>query len=38
MTGVFAELERRHGSVEGYLRHAGLTDEELELVRERLRS
>jgi protein-tyrosine phosphatase len=38
MTGVFAELQRRHGSVEGYLRHIGLTDEELELVRERLRS
>jgi protein-tyrosine phosphatase len=36
MVGVFAELERRHGSVEGYLRHVGLTDEELELVRARL--
>jgi protein-tyrosine phosphatase len=38
MTGVFAELERRHGSVEGYLRHVGLTEEDLELVRARLRS
>jgi protein tyrosine/serine phosphatase len=38
MTGVFAELERRHGSVEGYLRHVGLADEELERIRARLRS
>ena len=37
MTGVFAELERRYGGVESYLRGAGLTAEELELVRERLR-
>jgi protein tyrosine/serine phosphatase len=37
MTGVFAELERRHGSVEGYLLHAGLTDDELEQARARLR-
>jgi protein-tyrosine phosphatase len=37
MTGVFAELERRHGGVEGYLRHAGVSDEELELARARLR-
>jgi protein-tyrosine phosphatase len=37
MVGVFAELERRYGSVEGYLRGAGLTDEELELARARLR-
>jgi protein tyrosine/serine phosphatase len=37
MAGVFAELERRHGSVESYLRGAGLTDEELELARARLR-
>lgn len=36
MVGVFAELERRHGGVEAYLRGAGVTDEELELVRERL--
>ena len=35
--GVFSELERRYGSVEGYLRHAGLTDEELAEARARLR-
>ena len=37
MAGVFEELERRHGSVEGYLRRVGVTDEELGLVRSRLR-
>jgi protein-tyrosine phosphatase len=37
MRGVFAELGRRYGSVEGYLRHVGLTDEELEQARARLR-
>jgi hypothetical protein len=37
MLGVFAELERRYGGVESYLRGAGVTDGELELVRERLR-
>lgn len=37
MTGVFAELERRHGSVESYLRGAGVTGDELERVRTRLR-
>jgi protein-tyrosine phosphatase len=37
MIGVFAELERRHGGVESYLRGAGVTNEELELVRARLR-
>jgi protein-tyrosine phosphatase len=37
MTGVFSELERRYGGVGSYLRGAGLTTEELELVRERLR-
>jgi protein tyrosine/serine phosphatase len=37
MPGVFSELERRYGGVEGYLREAGVTDEELELVRARLR-
>jgi protein-tyrosine phosphatase len=37
MVGVFAELGRRHGGVEGYLREAGATEEELELVRTRLR-
>jgi protein-tyrosine phosphatase len=37
ITGVFDELERRYGSVEGYLRNAGLGDEELERARSRLR-
>jgi protein tyrosine/serine phosphatase len=37
MTDVFAELERRYGSVGGYLRAAGVGDEELELARRRLR-
>jgi protein tyrosine/serine phosphatase len=37
MVGVFAELERRHGGVESYLRAGGVTDEELGLVRARLR-
>jgi hypothetical protein len=37
MTGVFTELDRRYGGVEAYLRGAGVTDEELELVRARLR-
>jgi protein-tyrosine phosphatase len=37
MVGVFAELERRYGSVESYLLGAGLTHEELELARARLR-
>ena len=37
MVGVFAELERRYGGVEAYLRGAGVTDEELGLVRARLR-
>jgi protein-tyrosine phosphatase len=36
MVGVFDELERRYGGVEQYLRGAGVTDEELELVRARL--
>ena len=36
MLGVFEELRRRHGSVEGYLRSAGVSDEELELARARL--
>ena len=35
--GVFAELARRHGSVEGYLRDNGLTDDELARARARLR-
>jgi protein tyrosine/serine phosphatase len=37
MVGVLAELERRHGSVEAYLRAGGLTDEDLRLARNRLR-
>jgi protein-tyrosine phosphatase len=37
MLGVFAELTRRYGSVEAYLREAGASDEELELARARLR-
>ena len=38
MTGVFAELGRRHGGVEGYLRGAGVSEEDLELARKRLRA
>jgi protein tyrosine/serine phosphatase len=34
---VFAELGRRYGSVEDYLRAAGVSDEELELARARLK-
>jgi protein tyrosine/serine phosphatase len=37
MAGVFEELERRYGSVEGYLRSAGLSDEELQVAAGRLR-
>jgi protein-tyrosine phosphatase len=37
MLGVFAELDRRYGSVEGYLRSAGASDDELALARARLR-
>jgi protein tyrosine/serine phosphatase len=37
MRGVLEELERRYGSVEEYLRQAGLTDEELARARARLR-
>jgi len=37
MLGVFEELERRHGSVEAYLRAAGVSDEELASARTRLR-
>jgi protein tyrosine/serine phosphatase len=36
MIGVFRELERRYGSVEGYLRSAGIEEEDLERVRSRL--
>ena len=38
MAGVLAELRRRYGGVEGYLRSAGVSDEELELARARLRA
>jgi protein-tyrosine phosphatase len=37
IAGVLAELKRRYGSVEGYLRAAGLSDEDLRLARARLR-
>jgi protein-tyrosine phosphatase len=37
MVGVLTALEERYGSVEEYLRSAGVTDEELELARARLR-
>jgi hypothetical protein len=37
MVEVLEELERRYGSVEGYLRAGGATDEDLERARTRLR-
>jgi protein-tyrosine phosphatase len=37
MLGVFRELERRYGSVEGYLRSAGVEQHDLDRVRARLR-
>ncbi|MGZ6727158.1 MAG: tyrosine-protein phosphatase [Gaiellaceae bacterium] len=37
MLGVFEALERQHGSVEEYLRSTGVTDDELERLRARLR-
>ena len=37
MAGVFAELERRYGGVEAYLRDAGVSADELELACARLR-
>jgi protein-tyrosine phosphatase len=37
IAGVLAELKRRYGGVEGYLRSAGLSDEDLRLARSRLR-
>jgi protein tyrosine/serine phosphatase len=37
MLGVFGELERRYGSVEGYLTSAGVEQEDLDRVRARLR-
>jgi protein-tyrosine phosphatase len=36
MRDVLAELERRHGGVDGYLRESSLADETLERVRSRL--
>jgi protein tyrosine/serine phosphatase len=36
MAGVFAELKRRYGGVEAFLRDAGVSDEELDLTRARL--
>jgi protein-tyrosine phosphatase len=38
ISGLFEELERRYGSVEGYLRTAGVGDDELERARSRLRA
>ena len=38
MVGVLVELERRYGSVAGYLRSGGLGDEEIELAATRLRA
>jgi protein-tyrosine phosphatase len=37
MVEVMEELERRYGSIEGYLRAGGATDEDLERARARLR-
>jgi protein tyrosine/serine phosphatase len=37
MVGVLEELERRYGSVDAFLRAGGLTDEDLQLARQRLR-
>ena len=36
MTRVVQEIERRYGDVASYLRAAGLTDEQVERLRERL--
>jgi len=36
MVDTLAEVERRHGGVEGYLRDAGLAPETLDRIRERL--
>jgi len=38
IVGLFDELERRYGSVEGYLRSGGASNEDLELARARLRA
>ena len=37
MLGVFEALERQYGSIEAYLRSTGVTDDELERLRARLR-
>ena len=37
ITGVFGELERRYGSIDAYLRSAGVSDEEIARARSRLR-
>jgi protein-tyrosine phosphatase len=37
ITGVFEELERRYGSVEAYLRSAGVSEQDIALCRSRLR-
>ena len=37
MVGVLEELERRYGSIEGYLKAGGAADEDLERARARLR-
>ena len=36
MLGVFKELDRRYGSIEGYLHSAGVTDDDFERIRARL--
>jgi protein tyrosine/serine phosphatase len=36
MRRVLEELERRHGSAEGYLRDAGVSDDDLERLRRRI--
>jgi protein-tyrosine phosphatase len=38
ITGLFEELERRYGSIEAYLRAAGVSDEDLSRARSRLRA
>ena len=37
MVGVLEELQRRYGSIEAFLRTGGVTDEDSQLARERLR-
>ena len=37
MLGLLAELDRRYGGVAAYLRSTGLTDDDLERARVRLR-